>query len=275
MASLETLRFAKTSIQTARLKAEGLVDEALSFLTGKGMPVEQRMADLRTYVRGVLNGHDDVLRQVRTLVPEERFTQLKNNAAKVAAPAADMSSRFDAKLQPIVAGNEKGQSRAKTAIDELSKRIRDLAVWEGMLDQLIAETGTNGEARPAAAAAEKPAEKPVAAPAAKPETKPETKREAKPEAKAPVIRPAVVKPPVKPAAPKEKQDFEDPPELSPEDIANFLDDSLPLPAPEELDAQIDEFVSQAAPPKSAKSASNDHDTSDDFQLAPTEPTKPA
>jgi hypothetical protein len=156
--SPETLRFAKQSVTNARVHSEQLVAEMAPNLEKLTTPVEQRIIELRGFIRGKISGQNDVLDNVRKVVPAEKMAALQANAERVTAPASYWNEKFEQSLSSVINGDPKSQERAKKFLAELAERVRTLVVWEGILDQLIAQ---------AAPAPVKPMPKPAAKPAPK------------------------------------------------------------------------------------------------------------
>lgn len=148
-ASIETLRFAKESVVKARLNGESLIEEMVPRLLRLQTPVEHRVLELRGFVRGLIAGQDVVLQNIRSLVPEEQLPVLTARARKVTAPDSHWGNKFEQSLVPLVADSAKSQERATIFLGELAKRVHDLVVWEGILDQLIGrQQSKHGTARP-------------------------------------------------------------------------------------------------------------------------------
>lgn len=135
--SPETLRFAKESVKKARLKGETLIADMVPNLQKLSTPIDQRVLELRGFVRGLISGQDDVLNNIRDLVPKDKMPTYAAQAQKVTAPEAHWSEKFDASLAPLIEGEQKSQERAKIFLANLAKRVRDLVVWEGILEQAL------------------------------------------------------------------------------------------------------------------------------------------
>lgn len=153
--SPETLRFAKQSVTNARVKSEHLVAEMAPNLEKLTTPVEQRIIELRGFIRGKISGQNDTLDNVRKVVPAEKMAALQANAEKVTAPAAYWSEKFEQSLSSVINGDMKSQERSKKFLAELAERVRTLVIWEGILDQLIVQASTPAKPQP------KPAAKPA------------------------------------------------------------------------------------------------------------------
>ncbi len=130
--SLETLEFAHTFVRNSRLQCESLIEDIRPSL--KGGSIDLKIINLRGLVEGILLAQNS-LKHIRGLIPQEHFARYQGDASKVTPPATHWEMKIRAILKPIIGNHAKNNDRVDTISTNLSKRIRDLAIWECILEQ--------------------------------------------------------------------------------------------------------------------------------------------